>query len=129
MFPSTEAFSVIRSHVEQNIIASSGIREFALATTFPRKEFKVEDNPKTLLELGLVPSCVILILPLDKAPASNLPLRTSYGIISLLSTVIWGVVNPVLAAFSYLRGWIFSENRSTGATKRASEEELSPNDV
>lgn len=128
-FPSTEQFTTVRTYVQQNIIAGTNIKEFALATTFPKKEFKDEDNSKTLLELGLVPSSVILILPLDKAPSNSLPLQPSFSVVSMLSMIVWGVVNPILGAFNYVKGWIFSQNQeATGAAKRASEEELTPND-
>lgn len=119
----------MRTYVEENVIVGSGIREFALATTFPRREFKNEDDSKSLFELGLVPSSVILILPLDKAPSRKLPLQTSYGIFSMLTTIFWSGVNPVLTAFSYVRNWVFSRNRNeSGAAKRANEEELNHNE-
>lgn len=128
-FGSSETFGIIRTFVEENVIVASGIREFALATTFPRKEFTSEDDAKTLLELNLVPSSVILILPLDKAPSRKLPIQASYDIFGLLSTIFWGMVNPLLATLSYVRTLIFSRNRNnSGNIKRASEEELSPND-
>lgn len=128
-FDSAETFGMIRTYVEENVIVASGIREFALATTFPRKEFKAEDDTKTLLELGLAPSSVILILPLDKAAARILPVRSNYGFLAMLSSAFWIVVSPVLSSFSYVRSLIFSRNRATGTAKRASEEELSPNDL
>lgn len=121
-------FSNVRSYVE-TIIVGSAIKEFALATTFPRREFKAEDDTKTVFELGLVPSSVLLVLPLDKATTRKLPLETSYGIVSMLTTIFWGVVNPMFAAFSYVRSWIFSRNQSqSGPAKRANEEELNHNE-
>lgn len=128
-FDSSEIFGTIRTYVEENVIVASGIREFGLATTFPRKEFTTEDNGKSLLELGLAPSSVILILPLDKATARKLPVQTNYGYIAMLTTAFWTVLSPVISSLSYVRNWIFSRNRTTGAAKRASEEELAPNDL
>lgn len=128
-FGRDEPFSIVRTYVEENVIVGSAIRDFALATTFPRHEFNSDDNAKSLFDLGLVPSSVILILPLDKAPSRKLPIQTSYGIFSMLTTIFWGVVSPVLAAFSYVKNWIFSRNRAeTGAAKRANEEELNHNE-
>lgn len=128
-FGRDELFSVVRSYVEENVIVGSSIRDFALATTFPRHEFNADDNVKSLIDLGLVPSSVILILPLDKAPSRKLPIETSYGFFSMLTTIFWGVVSPVLAAFSYVRNWITSRNRAeSGAAKRANEEELNHNE-
>lgn len=106
-FGRDEIFSAVRIYVEQNLLGNS-IKEFVLATTFPRREFKEEDNTRSLVELGLVPSTVILILPLDKAPAVKLPLQASYGIFSMLTTIFWGVINPVLSAFSYIRNRVFT---------------------
>lgn len=128
-FGSSEPFSVVRTFVEENVIVATGIREFALATAFPRKEFKGDDNPKTMLELGLVPSAVILILPLDKATSRKLPIQSSYGLLAMLTTVFWGIVNPMTSAFAYIRTRLFARNRSTGAAKRSNENEMSPNDV
>lgn len=69
------------------------------------------------------------MLPLDKAPTRKLPLQTSYGIISMLTSIFWTAVNPMLAAFSYVRNWIFARERNqTGAAKRANEEELNHNE-
>lgn len=128
-FGSADIFGIVRSYVEENVIAASGVREFTLATSFPRKEFKVDDNPKTLLELGLVPSAVILILPLDKTTSRKLPIQSSYGLLAMLTTVFWGIINPLVSAFTYVRTRLFSRNRATGAAKRNSENEVSPNDA
>lgn len=69
------------------------------------------------------------MLPLDKAPTRKLPLQTSYGILSMLTSIFWGAVNPMLAAFSYVRNFIFARERNqTGAAKRANEEELNHNE-
>lgn len=38
---------------------------FSLATMFPRREFTSEDLNKTLLELELVPSASIVLLPVS----------------------------------------------------------------
>lgn len=128
-FGRDESFINVRTYVEENVIVGSGIRDFALATTFPRREFKTDDDTKTLADLGLVPSSVILILPLDKAPARKLPLQNSYGLVAILTTAFWTILNPVYAVYSYLRNLVFARSRAqTGAAKRASEEELNHND-
>lgn len=128
-FEKDELFSIVRTYVEENVIVGSGIRDFALATTFPRREFKTDCDTKSLFELDLVPSSVILILPLDKAPTRKLPIQTSYGIFSMLTSIFWGVVNPMFAALTYLRNLAFTRNRNdTGAAKRSNEEELNHNE-
>lgn len=68
-FSRDDPFLVVRTYVEENVIVGSNIREFALATTFPRHEFKADDNAKTVFELGLVPSSVTYkrhSFPIDK---------------------------------------------------------------
>lgn len=128
-FENLDIFSTVRSYVQENVIVGSAVKEFALATTFPRREFQADDNAKSLFELGLVPSAVILVLPLDKVDSRKLPLQTSYGIFSMLTTIFWGVVNPMFTAFSYVRTLIFSRNQNqTGTAKRANEEELNHNE-
>lgn len=128
-FGRDEPFINVRTYVEENVIVGSGIREFALATTFPRREFQTDDNAKTLFDLGLVPSSVILVLPLDKAPSRRLPLQNSYGMVAMLTTAFWSILSPVFSAFTYLRNLVFARNRAqTGSAKRASEEELNHNE-
>lgn len=127
-FGRDETFASVRSYVEENVIVGSGIREFALSTTFPRREFKADDNDKKLIDLGLVPSAVILVLPLDKVPSTKLPVNTNYGFIAMLTTIFWSVVNPVLAIFSYAKNRLNSWRNQTGAAKRANEEELNHNE-
>lgn len=127
-FGRDETFASVRSYVEENVIVGSGIREFALATTFPRRAFTADDNDKTLVDLDLVPSSVILVLPLDKAPSRKLPLNTNNGFFAMLTTIFWGVVSPVLAIFSYAKNGFTSWRNQTGAAKRSNEEELNHNE-
>lgn len=128
-FERDDPFSVVRSYVSANVIVGSAIKEFALATTFPRREFKSDDDTKTVFELGLVPSSVILVLPMDKVAINKLPLEHGYGIISMFTTIFWSIVNPMFAAFSYMKNWMFARDRNqTGAAKRSNEEELNHNE-
>lgn len=134
VFKGSEKFEVIRQHVEQNVVAGSGIREFALATTFPKKEFKAEDNDKTLLELNLAPTAVILILPLDKIAKKGLPLQTGGGIITALSIMFWGILNTFYSIFSSGKNFLMAKidgfrGTGTGTQKRANENAESPNDA
>ena len=61
-FEATSNLSTLRTYVIENI--QLPFRKFKMASSFPRKDFTEEDNNKTLLELELVPSSVILILPI-----------------------------------------------------------------
>lgn len=134
IFKSSEKFEAIRAYVEENAIVGSGIREFALATTFPKKEFKSEDNAKTLLELNLAPTSVILILPLDKVGKKSLPLQTGGGVLTAFSAIFWGLVNTFYSTFSSGKEFIVAKfngfrGNDTGAQKRQNEDELTPNDA
>lgn len=57
----------LRNYVLENI--DLPFRQFAMSTSFPRRELTNEENDKTLLQLELVPSAVILILPLKNVNA------------------------------------------------------------
>lgn len=61
-FDSTSTLGALRSYVVDNI--ELPFRNFALSTTFPRRDLTAVDDDKTLLELELVPTAVVLILPL-----------------------------------------------------------------
>lgn len=52
----------LRIYVVENI--ELPFRQFTMSTSFPRRELTNEEDDKTLLDLELVPTAVILILPL-----------------------------------------------------------------
>ena len=60
-FDSTGTLSGLRTYVLQN--AQLPFRHFSMSSFFPRRDFTSVDDNKTLLDLELVPSSVILILP------------------------------------------------------------------
>jgi hypothetical protein len=60
-FEATNTLENLREYVIQN--AELPFRQFSMSSFFPRRDFTNDDNNKTLLELELVPSSVILILP------------------------------------------------------------------
>lgn len=61
-FEPTSTLAELRTYVAQNI--ELPFRQFAISTSFPRRDLTQEEDHKTLLELQLVPTAVILILPL-----------------------------------------------------------------
>ena len=61
-FDATTAFGNLRPYVIQNAQLSS--KHFSMSTIFPKRDFTSVDDNKTLSELELVPSAVILIRPL-----------------------------------------------------------------
>lgn len=61
-FEPSNTLRTLRTYVAEN--SDLPFRQFAMSTSFPRRELTNEENDKTLLELELVPTAVILILPL-----------------------------------------------------------------
>lgn len=60
-FDANSTFGSLRSYVASNI--ELPFQQFAMSTSFPRRDLTAEDDSKTLEELELVPTAVILILP------------------------------------------------------------------
>lgn len=135
-FSSSDLFQVLRTYVQNNILASTGIRDFKLATTFPKRDYTSADNGQTLSQLGLSPTAVLLILPIGKSGSNNKSVTASNGgVLDTFSTFLWQVLTPVIAMFGYLRNLVFNrgaagnDNATTGAQKRASEETYTANDA
>ncbi|XP_037039244.1 UBX domain-containing protein 4 isoform X2 [Bradysia coprophila] len=130
-FNSTDKFQILRTYVAESVVGGS-IRDYTLASTFPRKEYTVEDDNKSLNELDLAPSAVILILPSDKS-RNPLPIVAS-GLkpLGMVNGLFWGAFGQLLSIFNYLKRLIWrqgNDNSETGAQKRASEETISANDM
>ncbi|KAL5289718.1 UBXN4 family protein [Megaselia abdita] len=133
-FVNSTLFSEIRNYVKSTVLQGSGISNFSLVMTYPRKEFTVEDDTKTLLDLGLCPSGVILVI-VKSGSAAKVIARTG-GIANIFNTLFWGLLSPVFAVFGYFRRAVFGGGNSggaraadTGAQKRANEEQISANDL
>ncbi|XP_055912324.1 UBX domain-containing protein 4 [Eupeodes corollae] len=132
-FESSDTFATVRAYVKGVVVKGTGIKDFTLATTFPKHEFSEEDDKKTLLELGLAPSAVILIIGRASSGPSAVVARSG-GIINIFNTVFWAIMSPVLSAFGYIRSFIIGRNddeprpANSGAQKRASEDRIDAND-
>lgn len=135
-FKSSDLFSNLHAFVKSTVLANTSIREFSLATTFPRREFKTEDYSKTLTELGLTPNSVLLIIPLKKSfgAASNIiPTQTS-GLTAMLTSVVMGLLNPVFTLFNYIKNYIMGGNRggdnpNEAGKRKRNEDIISDNDA
>ncbi|KAG7503509.1 UBX domain-containing protein 4 isoform X1 [Solea senegalensis] len=77
---------------------------FSLATMFPRREFTSEDMSKTLLELELVPSASIVLLPHSGRPTNTVIQSSGGGIWAILGTIIY----PLLAVWRFLSSFLFT---------------------
>ncbi|CAD1479009.1 unnamed protein product, partial [Heterotrigona itama] len=104
-FESSSTLRDLRTYVVQNI--NLPFRQFAMSTSFPRRELMHEDDDKTLLELELVPTAVILILPL-KTPNITTTVTTSTlstQDVSILPRFVWSTFALFTAVYYYLIGY------------------------
>uniref|UniRef100_A0A8C5NHH4 UBX domain-containing protein 4 n=1 Tax=Gouania willdenowi TaxID=441366 RepID=A0A8C5NHH4_GOUWI len=85
---------------------------FTLATMFPRREFTSKDLNKTLLELELVPSASIVLLPQSSRPANAVIQSSSGGVWAVLGTLLY----PLLAVWRFLSSFLFVTPPSSAAT-------------
>jgi UBX domain-containing protein 1/4 len=151
-FETSMLFADLHAFVKSDVLQGSNIKNFSLATTFPRREFTSEDFNKTLIDLNLVPSSVILIIPIkgksaSSSPASNvfnpssvLPTQTDGSFFDMISALIMGLFSPVFALFAYV-GRIISGNRNNNedegfgdvesdvGKRKRNEDVLTPNDA
>lgn len=128
-FNAFDKFLTLRTYVADTIVHG---KDFSLASAFPRKQYSAEDDDKSMSELDLIPSAVILILPGDQS-RNPLPLATSsIKRLGMVNSLFWGAFTQFLSVFNYLKRFIWrqgNDNSSTGAQKRESEETLSANDM
>ncbi|KAJ8247118.1 hypothetical protein GJAV_G00258950 [Gymnothorax javanicus] len=89
---------------------------FLLATMFPRREFTGEDLDRSLLELGLVPSASVVLLPQTGRP-TNTVVQSSEGggLWALLGTLLY----PFLAVWRFIGSFIFSRPPPPSTSSRA----------
>jgi len=132
-FDVTMLFGDLYSFVKSDILQGTNIKDFTLATVFPRHEFTSEDFGKTLLDLNLAPSSVLLIIPGKKTSnnftqnrSSVLPTNTDGSFFDMISALIMGLFSPVFALFAYIKGYVFRSgepNAENDAGKRKRDEE------
>ncbi|EDW70649.1 uncharacterized protein Dvir_GJ11421 [Drosophila virilis] len=107
-FPVAEPLVTVRGYVLEELLAGSNIREFTLATSYPRREFKTEDETKTLGELNLVPNAVLLVL---KGEQTNRVVRSSSNLVNIVTSMIWAILTPAAVAFDYINKMGFQRLR------------------
>lgn len=136
-FNSSDTFQILRDYVSSTVLADSTVRNFILARSFPRREFTDDDNVKSLIELDLAPSSVVLIVPLEKTSAAKAAINKIQPL-DIFRSTFWTVVSPMLALLNYLRAIVFGGGArpaaagtaaETGRQKRESEELISDNDA
>ncbi|CAH0552126.1 unnamed protein product [Brassicogethes aeneus] len=109
-FPSGDKLSVVRDYVAKNLHLTC--TNYAMSTTFPRREFTEADNEKSLLDLELTPNAVVLILPVNKGGT----VQTNQG--QGLMGIVWMVLSPIMGLLGFLKLFIFGGG-NTGATDQA----------
>lgn len=108
-FPIIEPLTTVRSYVREELLASTSIREFTLATSYPRREFKIEDELLSLNDLKLVPNAVLLVLGSNQV---NCVVRSRNNVMNILTSVIWAILTPAAVAFDYINKHGFQRLRA-----------------
>lgn len=138
-FDSDLLFSDLHLFVKNGVLHGT-MKDFSLALTFPRREFTNLDFDKTLANLNLTPSAVLLILPKrptsinTKRPDSILPTQTDGSLMSMLGALVVGLFSPVMALFAYLKTFVMRnqepvESANEAGKRKRNEEVLAPNDA
>lgn len=145
-FLAADTFQTVRDFVATDLLA--GCSNFTLASSFPRRLFGDEDTVRTLAELDLAPTAVILVQSTDKSlQTSNSSADAGQGagassavrgavaavsrlnVFGLAQSAFWMLMMPVLAVFGYVRSLLGGRGADAGAQKRANEERVSDNDA
>ncbi|GFG39735.1 hypothetical protein Cfor_08759 [Coptotermes formosanus] len=91
-------------------------KEFAMSTTFPRREFTYNNDSQTLGDLHLVPSAVILIVPASSGRAIASSQNYSWAVTHLM----WSLLTPFFSIANYLRNLVFGGGGSSSAASGSS---------
>lgn len=133
VFNCQDTLSKLREYVRTDLLPGTGIKDFTLATTYPKRELNTEHDAQTLAELSLFPSAVILIIGKESSSNPAAIIARSGGLLNIFTTLVMTIFSPVFAVFSYLKNFATgggqrSSNESS-ANKRANEEAGSQNDA
>jgi len=105
-FEVTATLGEVRSYAATHL--RFPFREFAMSTTFPRREFTSNHDGQTLGDLHLVPSAVMLILP---ASGRAITSSQSYN----WSHLLWSFLAPLFSVLNYLRTLVFGGGGSSSS--------------
>lgn len=108
-FEPTTTLRELRTYVVQNI--DLPFRQYAMSTSFPRRELTHEDDDKSLIELELVPTAVILILPLKNSNATTTV--TSAQDVGIVPRFVWSTFAIFSAVYYYVIGYFTGGRRDT----------------
>lgn len=134
IFEAKSLFSDLHSFVKNTVLVGCNVKDFTLAITFPTREFTSADFGKTLLELQLAPSSVLLIIPGKKTTfipgaTSSMSQTSGGGLTGMMQSLFMTLVYaPMVALFSYIKNIFNSAREGAGVDKR-NEDILTPNDA
>ncbi|XP_058794186.1 UBX domain-containing protein 4-like [Phymastichus coffea] len=106
-FQATDTLGNLRAYVIQNV--QIPFKHFSMSAFFPRRDFSSNDDRKTLTELELVPSSVILILPIKSSNPSSVIKSTDGG--GIFSQFLWTLLAPVVSIYNYVMGYLTGRPR------------------
>lgn len=102
----------IRNYIRENM--NLPFRNFAMSTTFPRREFTSENDKQTLRELELCPTAVILIVPMQfVVPLSN----QGGGLMGFFMLLL----APIFSIYGYIRSWFSRGNVAAAPSNEPNE--------
>ncbi|XP_014092728.2 UBX domain-containing protein 4 [Bactrocera oleae] len=126
VFNCQDTLGKLREHVRTDLLPGTGIKDFTLATTYPKRELNIEHDVQTLAELSLFPSAVILIIGKESTSSPAAIIARSGGLLNIFTTLVMAILSPVFSVFGYLKniatGGGQKNNNESGASKRANEE-------
>uniref|UniRef100_S4R6A3 UBX domain-containing protein 4 n=1 Tax=Petromyzon marinus TaxID=7757 RepID=S4R6A3_PETMA len=105
-FSSETTLAEARTFAQQ--VVKNAYGDFTLATAFPRRNFTVDDYPRTLQELGLAPSAAIIVLPVRPRTPSGARTRLHQchdGLFALMGTLLL----PIVAVWRFLGNFLFGQ--------------------
>nr|XP_032813032.1 UBX domain-containing protein 4 isoform X4 [Petromyzon marinus] len=107
-FSSETTLAEARTFAQQ--VVKNAYGDFTLATAFPRRNFTVDDYPRTLQELGLAPSAAIIVLPGNRtAVAARSPGGTSALSVDGLFALMGTLLLPIVAVWRFLGNFLFGQ--------------------
>ncbi|XP_020280469.1 UBX domain-containing protein 4 isoform X2 [Pseudomyrmex gracilis] len=106
-FEPASTLRALRTYVVENI--ELPFRQFTMSTSFPRRELTNEEDDKTLLDLELVPTAVILILPLKNSNVTTAV--TSAQHVAFPSRFLWPFFTVFNYVYNYIVGFFSGTNR------------------
>uniref|UniRef100_A0A0A9WAL0 UBX domain-containing protein 4 n=2 Tax=Lygus hesperus TaxID=30085 RepID=A0A0A9WAL0_LYGHE len=109
VFQADTTITQIREFIDNNIVLP--FREYRIATTFPRREFTWRENGQDLRSLQLLPSAVLLIVPVS----GNVVSRPN-GWANAMISLFWSVLAPFLSVGNYVSSFIFGGGNGRPAT-------------